>query len=53
MRFGVMQAKVGLTSLLRDYKITLHEKTLFPLEIDKASLVTSAKGGIWIKLQKI
>lgn len=53
MRFGLVQAKVGLVALLRDYHIKLHPKTKVPLTLEPSSLVTSAKGSVYVTIDKI
>ncbi|XP_063915591.1 probable cytochrome P450 6a14 [Zophobas morio] len=53
MRFGLLQSKVGLATLLKNYKITLSKKTVLPLKLDKNSFVTTAAGGIWIDVEKL
>lgn len=53
MRFGLMQTKVGLASILRNYRVTLNKKTTIPLILDKNSLVTSIEGNLWLNLEKI
>jgi cytochrome P450 family 6 len=53
MRFGLMQTKVGLTTLLRNFKFTVNEKTKEPLKMNPASLVLSAQGEIWLDAHKI
>ncbi|XP_049825855.1 probable cytochrome P450 6a20 [Aethina tumida] len=53
LRFGVMQTKVGLASILENYDISLSEKTRVPLEFNESSgLILSVKGGVWIKVTK-
>lgn len=53
MRFGLMQSKVGLTSLLRNFRLTLNEKTQEPLKMKTNSLVLAAKGEIWLNVHKV
>lgn len=53
MRFGVMQTKVGLTSVLRNYKVTLNQKTVNPLKMDIRSGIPSIEGGLWLNLEKL
>lgn len=53
MRFGVMQSKVGLISVLRHHKVTLNKMTKEPLEFDKNSFIPTTKGGIWVDLERI
>ncbi|XP_074037628.1 probable cytochrome P450 6a13 [Leptinotarsa decemlineata] len=53
LRFGMVQVKIGLISLLKNYEFTLHEKTISPIVYTKTSVLASAKGGIWLNLRKI
>ena len=50
MRFGLMQAKVGLISFLANYEVRVSEKTPIPVVLDDRSLVLSAKGGMWLTI---
>jgi cytochrome P450 family 6 len=50
MRFGLMQAKVGLISFLSNYEVRVSEKTLVPPVLDTRSSVLSAKGGMWLTI---
>jgi cytochrome P450 family 6 len=52
MRFGLLQTKVGLTVLLSNYEFGVCEKTKQPLELHPKSFITTAKGGIWLKMSK-
>jgi cytochrome P450 family 6 len=53
MRFGLMQTKVGLTSLLKKYKFTVNRKTIEPLKMQVNSFVLAVEGEIWLDAQKI
>jgi cytochrome P450 family 6 len=53
LRFGMLQSKVGLTTLLKNYKIKLSNKTQFPVTLDKKSFITTANGGIWLDVEKL
>ncbi|RZC42913.1 p450 domain containing protein, partial [Asbolus verrucosus] len=53
MRFGLMQAKVGLTSLLRNFKFTVSKKTQEPLKMVVKVDLLAAVGGIWLEAQKL
>ncbi|RZC37404.1 p450 domain containing protein, partial [Asbolus verrucosus] len=44
MRFGLMQAKVGLTSVLRNFRFTVNKKTKEPLKMQINSNILSAEG---------
>ncbi|XP_023719043.1 probable cytochrome P450 6a14 isoform X2 [Cryptotermes secundus] len=52
MRFGLLQTKVGLVSLLSKYSFHVSNKTSMPLKLDKKSFITSAVGGMWLKITK-
>ncbi|XP_032662743.1 cytochrome P450 6k1-like [Odontomachus brunneus] len=45
-RFGYVQAKVGIISVLSRFKAKLHPQTAIPLEIDNKIFVLNAKGGV-------
>ncbi|XP_023297403.2 cytochrome P450 6a8-like [Lucilia cuprina] len=53
LRFGKMQAMIGLALLLKNFNFTLSPKTPVPLEYDEKSFVLTAKGGIFLKLEKL
>ncbi|XP_076273986.1 putative cytochrome P450 6a17 isoform X1 [Rhynchophorus ferrugineus] len=53
MRFGLLQTKVGLISLIRNFHFTLNEKTKTPLEMERGSIVLVAKGDIWLNVKRI
>jgi len=53
LRFGVMQTKVALTVLLKNYNFSLNPKTKVPLVLDPKSFILSVKGGIWLTTEKI
>ncbi|KAK9874852.1 hypothetical protein WA026_005668 [Henosepilachna vigintioctopunctata] len=53
MRFGLMQAKVGLITLLQNYEFDVSKKTKEPLEWDPKFLLLSNLGDIWLKHKRI
>ncbi|KNC33651.1 Cytochrome P450 6a9 [Lucilia cuprina] len=53
LRFGLMQTRVALAYLLKYFKFSVSEKTEIPLVLDKASVLLSAKNGIFLKVEKI
>ncbi|KAI4460043.1 cytochrome p450 [Holotrichia oblita] len=53
MRFGLMQAKLGLVSLIGNFKFKLNSKTSIPVKIDPISFVTATLDGIFIDVEKI
>ncbi|CAG9764664.1 unnamed protein product [Ceutorhynchus assimilis] len=52
IRFGIMQSKVGLVSLLKNYKFILNEKTHLPLKMAR-TFITSVDGDVWVNIEKI
>lgn len=53
LRFGLIQSKIGLITVLKDHKVTLNPKTSLPLTIDPGSLVLAAKDDIWLDIKKL
>ncbi|KAJ3651673.1 hypothetical protein Zmor_017697 [Zophobas morio] len=53
MRFGLLQSKLGLACLIKNYKFTINKKTLEPLRYKQNSRVLAAEGEIWLNAQKI
>jgi cytochrome P450 family 6 len=52
MRFGLVQTKVGLVSVLSKYQLNVSKKTAVPLVLDtKASILTNV-GGMWLQIKK-
>ncbi|XP_063220928.1 cytochrome P450 6k1-like [Bacillus rossius redtenbacheri] len=52
MRFGLLQVKIGLATLLSKYQFEPCSKTRIPLVLDEKAIFTSAKGGIWLKISE-
>uniref|UniRef100_T1GIA7 Cytochrome P450 n=1 Tax=Megaselia scalaris TaxID=36166 RepID=T1GIA7_MEGSC len=53
LRFGKMQAIIGLVALLTKYRISISHKTTVPLQFDPTSNLRAAKGGIFLKVEAI
>lgn len=53
MRFGLMQSKVGLAYLLKNFLFTLNEKTEIPLKMSVTSFILMTDSGIWLNATKI
>ena len=53
LRFGIMQSKVGLTSLLQKYKFTLNDKTKQPTKFAKNSFILAVEGDVWLDAEKL
>ncbi|KAJ3631392.1 hypothetical protein MTP99_012521 [Tenebrio molitor] len=53
LRFAVLQSKIGLVTLLKNYKIKLSPKTRIPLTLHKKGFIIMAEGGVWLDVEKI
>ncbi|XP_064214411.1 probable cytochrome P450 6a14 [Tribolium castaneum] len=53
LRFGMMQTKVGLVSLLRKFKFTVNGRTKEPIKFDVRGFILAAEGDIWLNAQKV
>ncbi|KAI4456047.1 cytochrome p450 [Holotrichia oblita] len=52
MRFGMMQVKICLITLLKNFEFSLNSQTKMPPELD-FGFITTAKGGVWLNCQKL
>ncbi|XP_050514503.1 cytochrome P450 6a2-like [Diabrotica virgifera virgifera] len=52
MRFGKVQSKCGLITILKDYRVTLNEKTQTPIKLTP-SFITGVQGGLWLNFEKL
>lgn len=54
LRFGILQAKIGLMMLLKHFKFTTCDRTdPMPLEFSVQKFVLSPKDGIWLGIEAI
>lgn len=53
IRFGMLQTKLGLSMLLRQFRFEICSKTDIPLKVNNASLLLLPAGGVWLKLSQI
>lgn len=52
MRFGLLQVKIGLATLLSNYNFDRTEETQVPIKLSNKSFVTSPQDGIKIRISK-
>lgn len=52
-RLGLMQSKLGVIQILKDYELSPCEKTRIPMVLDPKGLSTTALGGIHLNIRKI
>lgn len=53
MRFGLMQTKVGLATILRNFELLPCAKTVNPLVLDPKALVLAPEGGVWLNIKRV
>lgn len=52
-RFGLLQAKVGILTILKSFKVTLNNKTKTPIKYLTKNIVTTVDGDVWLNLSPI
>jgi cytochrome P450 family 28 len=52
-RFGVLQIKIGVVYILKNYQLLVNKKTQRPLKYNPMYFLTSPVGGLWIDFKKI
>ncbi|XP_067005228.1 probable cytochrome P450 6a13 [Anabrus simplex] len=52
MRFGLLQAKLGMATLLRDFQFSPSKRTVIPIRYEPSSIVTASKDGIHLKISR-
>ncbi|XP_060523673.1 cytochrome P450 6a2-like isoform X2 [Cylas formicarius] len=53
LRFGLLQSKVGIATVIKNFKLSVNEKTVTPLVMDPDSFISSAKGSVWLNMTKV
>uniref|UniRef100_A0AAG5D7X0 Cytochrome P450 n=1 Tax=Anopheles atroparvus TaxID=41427 RepID=A0AAG5D7X0_ANOAO len=54
LRFGMMQARIGLVYLLKHFRFTLDERKMSgPLKLSPSSSVLTIDGGLWLNVEKL
>lgn len=49
LRFGMMQARIGLLMLLQNFQFDICERTTVPLQFEATGAVLTAKGGLYLR----
>lgn len=52
-RFALIQTKVGLIALVRNFKFRINPKTELPVKLDPLKFFTGTVGGLWLDVEKI
>ncbi|XP_030572672.1 probable cytochrome P450 6a21 [Drosophila novamexicana] len=53
MRFGEMQARVGLAMLIKNFKFSVCDKTIIPIKNHKESFLIASESGIYLKVERV
>lgn len=53
MRFALMQSKAAIAHIVRNFEISVNEKTMRPLVIDPKEFLNVKAGGIWLDFKPI
>lgn len=53
LRFGMLQAKIGMALLLKNFKFNKCSKTKIPIKFEKHTAVLTPIGGVFLNIQKI
>lgn len=53
LRFGLMQTRVGLATMLKNYEFSPCPKTSNPLTLSYEPLILTPEGGLWLSIKKI
>ncbi|XP_055714122.1 cytochrome P450 6a8-like [Phlebotomus papatasi] len=53
LRFGMMQVRVGLATVLRSFFIEMCSRTPDPLILQKDNFTMTAQGGMWLILRRV
>lgn len=53
LRFGLLQARIGLVTLIKSFEFSTCPKTSIPIQFSSRNLVLSPVDGIWLKVAPI
>ncbi|XP_062137473.1 probable cytochrome P450 6a21 [Drosophila sulfurigaster albostrigata] len=53
MRFGEMQARIGLAMLVKNFKFSVCAKTPIPMKYNKSSFLLNSESGIFLHVERI
>ncbi|XP_043596187.1 LOW QUALITY PROTEIN: cytochrome P450 6k1-like [Bombus pyrosoma] len=53
MRLGLIQSKLGIVQILKDYEVSPCEKTKTLVVLDPKTIITTALGGVQLNIRKI
>lgn len=53
LRFGVMQAKIGLVLLLSSFEFETCSRSVWPMKFDPSKNILTSKGGLYLRIKKL
>lgn len=53
LHFGMLQTRIGLVSLIRNFEFYTCSKSVIPLVFSKRKFVLSPEDGLWLRVKKI
>lgn len=53
VRFGLMQARVGMAALLQKFKFNIGSKTQLPLKFRAANFILTTEGGLFLNIAEV
>ncbi|XP_055588836.1 probable cytochrome P450 6a13 [Uranotaenia lowii] len=53
MRFGMMQIRLGMAYLLKNFRFMLSPKTSVPPQFNPVNILTGFQGGLWINVESV
>ncbi|XP_058453127.1 cytochrome P450 6a8-like [Malaya genurostris] len=53
MRFGQIQARVGLATLLRSFRFSVCDKTQIPVRYSRTNFILGPANGVWLKVERL
>lgn len=53
VKFAMMQSKAGLVKIIRNFKVSVNDKTESELVIDPSEFLNVKKGGLWLNFKPV
>lgn len=53
LRFGMLQARIGLVKLLQNFEFSTCDRTQIPIKYSPTKLVLSPENGTWLKITSL
>lgn len=53
LRFGMMQTRLGLVSLLMNFEVSTCARTMEPLEYSDKNIIMVPKSGMWLNFKRL